>query len=142
LRALSRLTAELPQDEVILYVDEVDIHLNPKIGPDWMLRSTQKTVWTPGKNEKRYLAGALNARTGRLTWVEGERKNSLLFIWQLWYLLNSKSSMPHDERTDGGGPLVSSKTQQGVETPVRHEKSGPPRITQGYLDEILLGGSC
>jgi transposase len=87
LRALSRLIAELPQDEVILYVDEVDIHLNPKIGPDWMLRSTQKTVWTPGKNEKKYLAGALNARTGRLTWVEAERKNSLLFIWQLWYLL-------------------------------------------------------
>ena len=35
---------------------------------------------TPGKNEKRYLAGALNNRTGRLTWVEGERKTSALFI--------------------------------------------------------------
>jgi transposase len=96
LHALSRLIAELPQDEVILYVDEVDIHLNPKIGPDWMLRSTQKTVWTPGKNEKRYLAGALNARTGRLTWVEAERKNSLLFIWQLWYLL--KRDYPEAKR--------------------------------------------
>ena len=49
LRGLSRLIAELPHDEVILYVDEVDIHLNPKIGPDWMLRSTQKTVWTPAE---------------------------------------------------------------------------------------------
>jgi transposase len=87
LRALRRLIEELPEDEVILYVDEVDIHLNPKIGPDWMLPGSQKTVWTPGKNEKRYLAGALNARTGRLTWVEAERKNSLLFIWQLWYLV-------------------------------------------------------
>jgi transposase len=87
LRALRRLIEELPDDEVLLYVDEVDIHLNPKIGPDWMLPGSQKTVWTPGKNEKRYLAGALNARTGRLTWVEAERKNSLLFIWQLWYLV-------------------------------------------------------
>ncbi len=87
LRLLRRLIETLPKDEVIVYVDEVDIHLNPKIGPDWMLRGTQKTVLTPGKNEKRYLAGALSARTGRLTWVEAERKTSLLFIWQLWYLL-------------------------------------------------------
>jgi transposase len=87
LRTLTRLIETLPKDEVVVYVDEVDIHLNPKIGPDWMLRGTQKTVLTPGKNEKRYLAGALNARTGQLTWVEGERKTSLLFIWQLWYLI-------------------------------------------------------
>ena len=87
LRVLTRLIETLPKNEVIVYVDEVDIHLNPKIGPDWMLRGTQKTVLTPGKNEKRYLAGALNARTGRLTWVEADRKTSMLFIWQLWYLL-------------------------------------------------------
>jgi len=87
LREIRALIATLPKDEVILYLDEVDIHLNPKIGPDWMLRGTQKTVLTPGKNQKRYLAGALNARTGRLTWVEADRKNSQLFILQLWQLV-------------------------------------------------------
>jgi transposase len=87
LREICALIESLPANEVILYVDEVDIHLNPKIGPDWMLRGTQKTVLTPGKNQKRYLAGALNARTGRLTWVEAERKNSQLFILQLWQLV-------------------------------------------------------
>ena len=87
LREIRALIGSVPEDEVILYVDEVDIHLNPKIGPDWMLRGTQKTVLTPGKNQKRYLAGALNARTGRLTWVEAERKNSQLFILQLWQLV-------------------------------------------------------
>jgi len=87
LRELRQLIETLPQNEVILYVDEVDIHLNPKIGPDWMLRGTQKTVLTPGKNQKRYLAGAFNARTGRLTWVEADRKNSQLFILQLWQLV-------------------------------------------------------
>jgi transposase len=87
LREIRALIASLPRNEVILYVDEVDIHLNPKIGPDWMLRGTQKTVLTPGKNQKRYLAGALNARTGRLTWVEAESKNSQLFILQLWQLV-------------------------------------------------------
>jgi transposase len=87
LREIRALPESLPADEVLLYVDEVDIHLNPKIGPDWMLQGTQKTVLTPGKNQKRYLAGALNAKTGRLTWVEAERKNSQLFILQLWQLV-------------------------------------------------------
>jgi transposase len=87
LREIRALPESLPADEVLLYVDEVDIHLNPKIGPDWMLRGTQKTVLTPGKNQKRYLAGALNAKTGKLTWVEAERKNSQLFILQLWQLV-------------------------------------------------------
>ena len=35
---------------------------------------------TPGQNVKRYLAGALDVRTGLLAWVEGERKTSALFI--------------------------------------------------------------
>ena len=66
--------------EVWVFEDEVDIHLNPKIGPDYMLPGTQKKVLTPGVNEKRYLAGALNAFSGQLTWVEGESKNSELFM--------------------------------------------------------------
>ena len=87
LRQIRRQCRCLQRGEVAVYVDEVDIHLNPKIGPDWMLCGQQKTVLTPGKNEKRYLAGALNARTGRVTWVEGERKTSDLFILLLWQLL-------------------------------------------------------
>lgn len=80
LRALRALAQHVPRGEVVLYADEVDIHLNPKIGLDWMNRGQQKEVLTPGKNQKRYLAGALDARTGRLTWVEGERKTSSLFV--------------------------------------------------------------
>ena len=96
LNAIRRLIESLPDDEVILYVDEVDIHLNPKIGRDYMSQGTQKMVLTPGKNEKRYLAGALNARTGRLTWVEGDRKTSDLFILQLWQLVGR--DYPHAKR--------------------------------------------
>lgn len=87
IREIERLVSSVRADEVVVYADEVDIHLNPKIGADWMLSGTQKTVLTPGKNEKRYLAGALNAHTGRLTWVESDRKNSDLFILQLWQLI-------------------------------------------------------
>jgi transposase len=80
LNEIARLLAGLSESEVGLYVDEVDIHLNPKIGCDWMNQGTQKQVMTPGQNVKRYLAGAMDARTGLLTWVRSERKNSLLFI--------------------------------------------------------------
>jgi transposase len=89
LRAIQRLVENLPADEVVLYVDEVDIHLNPKIGPDWTKRGRQKMVLTPGCNEKRYLAGAWNPKTRRLIYVEGERKNSLLFL-ELLHTLATK----------------------------------------------------
>lgn len=80
LRDICRLVESLPSNEVAVYVDEVDIHLNPKIGWDWMVRGQQKQVLTPGKNVKRYLAGALDTRTQKLIWVEGERKNGDLFV--------------------------------------------------------------
>lgn len=83
LREIRHLLENLPPDEAAVYQDEVDIHLNPKIGLDWMTRGQQKEVVTPGQNEKRYLAGAMNAKTGLLTVVEGKRKNSWLFIGQL-----------------------------------------------------------
>ena len=86
LRELRELVEDLPDDEVAVYEDEVDIHLNPKIGLDWMVKGQQKEVLTPGQNEKRYLAGALNAKTGELIWAESDSKNSLLFIQLLWKL--------------------------------------------------------
>jgi transposase len=80
LNELRRLLASLPRREVAVYEDEVDIHLNPKIGLDWMGRGQQKQAWTPGQNEKRYLAGAQDMRTGAIHWVEGEKKDSWLFL--------------------------------------------------------------
>jgi len=80
LNDIYRLLRELPKGHVAVYEDEVDIHLNPKIGLDWMVQGQQKEVLTPGQNVKQYLAGALDAVTGQLIWVEAERKNSGLFI--------------------------------------------------------------
>jgi transposase len=87
LNEIRRLLEGLPPGDAMLYVDEVDIHLNPKIGDDWMLCGQQKEVLTPGKNEKRYLAGALNAVSGRVAWVEGPRKTSALFVTLVDHLL-------------------------------------------------------
>lgn len=90
LRQIKRALTNLGPDEAAAYLDEVDVDLNPKIGRDYMLRGQQKQVLTPGQNQKRYLAGALDVRTGKVTWVEGERKNSLLFL-QLLHRLVTKT---------------------------------------------------
>lgn len=84
---LKSLASKPPAKEVVVYEDEVDVHLNPKIGYDWMMRGQQKEVVTPGQNVKNYIAGALEATTGKMVWVRGERKNSLLFIDLLRKLL-------------------------------------------------------
>jgi transposase len=80
LKQIRQLVEGLPKDELAFYEDEVDIHLNPKIGYDWMGFGQQKEVLTPGQNCKRYLAGALDVRTGEVVWVEGEQKDSWLFV--------------------------------------------------------------
>lgn len=80
--ALAQCSAEHP----VFYEDEVDIHLNPKIGADWQLRGQQKHVVTPGQNEKYYLAGALHSGTGKVSYVGGSSKNSGLFISLLKHL--------------------------------------------------------
>jgi len=80
IRRIERLLESLPKGELAFFVDEVDIHLNPKPGRDWMLERTQKEMETPGINQKRYVAAALNAQTGEIVWVTSERKNSDMFI--------------------------------------------------------------
>lgn len=81
------LVDTLPADEACVWEDEADVDLNPRIGADWTLPGTQRTVMTPGKNAKRYFAAAMDAVTERLVWVKGPRKNSRLFIDLLRKLL-------------------------------------------------------
>ena len=50
----------------------------PRIGHAWMPKGQQAAIPTPGKNQKRYLAGALNSLTGQVVWVADEKKNSLV----------------------------------------------------------------
>ena len=86
LQAIAAALADTTPGTEVFYMDEADINLNPRIGHGWMLRGQQTAVPTPGKNRKTYLAGALHAHTGRVVIVEGERKNSLLFIHLLYHL--------------------------------------------------------
>jgi hypothetical protein len=75
-----RLFAEtLRPRSVLLFADELDIHLLPKTGYQWMPKGTQVEVLTPGKNEKYYLAGAWDFRTGTVHYCSGARKTNQLF---------------------------------------------------------------
>jgi transposase len=84
LRAIQRLLGRLPANETAVFQDEVDVHLNPKIGSCWMKRGRQAEVVTPGNNEKVHLAGSLHWRTGRLlVSTPGRRRNAALFVAHL-----------------------------------------------------------
>ena len=89
LAQIRALEANASAEEPVLYSDEVDIHLNPKIGRDWMLRGEQRRIVTPGKNEKFYLAGALDVRTGVLHTTGTRRKSAALFCDLLRVLASS-----------------------------------------------------
>lgn len=81
LGAIRRMLQRLGPDETALFQDEVDVHLNPKIGSQWMEKGKQAEVATPGNNEKRHLSGALDWRTGRLYVSQPHfRRNAQLFV--------------------------------------------------------------
>lgn len=117
LSAIRDLIAQLPPDEVAVYEDEADIHLNPKIGLDWMARGHQKLVMTPGKNAKAYVAGTLDARDGTVLWVGDIQKNSALFVAMLKRL---HERYPHATRIhvilDNYGIHSSHETQRALAT--------------------------
>ena len=77
---LVRVLWQVKPGEVILFADEADIDLNPKTGCVWCLSGVPAEIETPGRNEKRHVAGALNVDTGRFLYVTGEKKRSGLFI--------------------------------------------------------------
>ena len=82
LRRLARIRQIIEQrrpSELILFADELDIELLAKVGYQWMLKGTQVEIPTPGKNQKHYLAGALDPWTGQIYYVLGPRKNNVLF---------------------------------------------------------------
>jgi transposase len=83
LEELRALLRELPDDETVVFQDEVDLNLNPDIGFMWMKRGQQAEVVTPGDNVKRYLAGSLHWRSGVLLTTAGSKRDSALFVRHL-----------------------------------------------------------
>jgi len=73
------LFEQLKPHEAMVFADELDIHLLPKVGCAWMPKGTQLEVMTPGQNQKHYLAGALDLSTGTVHHCLGPRKTNALF---------------------------------------------------------------
>jgi transposase len=80
--------------EAMVFADELDIHLLPKVGCAWMPKGTQVEVMTPGQNHKHYLAGALDLATGTLLHCLGARKTNALFR-DLLALIESRYPAEH-----------------------------------------------
>lgn len=71
---------QLRAGAALFFADELDVNLLPKVGYQWMPKGEQVEVLTPGTNEKRYLAGALDLTTGTLTHCVWYRKQTGLFL--------------------------------------------------------------
>jgi transposase len=86
--------------EVMVFADDLDIHLLPQVGAAWMPQGTQAEVMTPGKNAQPYLAGALHLATGKWLYCLGPRKNNGLFR-ALFTLLDVTYPAPQISRIYG-----------------------------------------
>jgi Homeodomain-like domain len=80
LARIRRIFEHLGAKQLLRFADELDIHLLPKVGYQWMEKGSQQEVMTPGTNQKNYLAGALDIVTGQLLHCIWFRKTNGLFI--------------------------------------------------------------
>jgi transposase len=71
---------QLRAGAALFFADELDISLLPKVGSQWMPKGAQVEVLTPGTNEKRYLAGALEVTTGTISHCVWYSKVTGLFL--------------------------------------------------------------
>jgi transposase len=82
-RKLARIRLAVEQlraGAALFFADELDINLLPKVGYQWMPKGEQVKVLTPGTNEKRSLAGALDLTTGTIPHCVWYRKQTGLFL--------------------------------------------------------------
>jgi transposase len=80
LARIRRAYEQLRAGTALFFADELDINLLPKLGYQWMPKGKQVEVLTPGTNEKRYLAGALDITTGTISHCVWYRKQTGLFL--------------------------------------------------------------
>jgi putative transposase len=119
---------QLKLDEAMVFADELDIHLLPKVGCAWMPKGTQLAVMTPGQNQKHHLAGALDLATGTLLHCLGTRKTNALFRHLLGLL---EASYPAERYTRLYVVVDNYKIHQAKA--VEQWLAGHPRFTLLFL---------
>jgi len=70
-----------------MYEDEMEVHLHPHLTRMWAPVGEQPEVPCPGTNQKKIVYGAVNYRTGKLTYTLSQRKCGADFILFLTTLL-------------------------------------------------------
>jgi len=80
LARIRRHWEDLGPREALVFADELELHLLPKVGAQWTLRGQRLEIVTPGQDRRCYLAAALDFRTGRLLHRTGAKKNRFLFL--------------------------------------------------------------
>jgi transposase len=70
----------LRPQEVLVFADELELHLLPKVGAQWTPRGQRLEIVTPGQDQRCYVAAALDFRTGKLIHRTGAKKNRFLFL--------------------------------------------------------------
>jgi Homeodomain-like domain len=65
--------------KAMVFADELDIHLSPKVGYAWMPKGTQMTGMTQGTNEQHDLARAVDLAIGALLYGVAARNTNALF---------------------------------------------------------------
>ena len=67
-------------DEVLIFQDEVEIHLHPALARQWAPVGQQPEVPAPGKNEKKVVYGGVDYLTGKLTYTLAATKCGVEFL--------------------------------------------------------------
>jgi transposase len=78
-RLKKRAVADNPE-EVLIFQDEVEIHLLPALARIWAKVGTQPEVPTPGTNAKQVVYGGIDYATGKLTYTVAATKSGVHFL--------------------------------------------------------------
>lgn len=65
---------------MLIFQDEVEIHLYPALARRWSRVGRQPQVPAPGKNEKKVVYGGVDYKTGKLTYTIANTKCSTAFL--------------------------------------------------------------
>jgi hypothetical protein len=122
----------LKRAEAMVFADERDSHLWPKVGCAWRPQGTQRAGMTPGQHQKPYVAGALDVATGTRRHCLGARNTNAVFRDRLGLLDASDPAEP-DTRLSVVGDHDNIHQAKAVEPWL----TAHPRVTR-----LLLPTSC
>lgn len=118
--AIRAEVADLPDGSVVLTADESHVSLLAWLRATWVLRGTRQRIWTPGKNKRRTVWGALNVATGAWHYVITVKAASVQFIDFCTMLLATyPTATTVAVITDGGTSHTSKITQDWVKNQPR-----------------------